>query len=177
MAEITSFGNTLRLARERRGLSQEEAAKALCLNVEVINALECEQFDKLPSPVFVRGYIKNYASLLRLTINEPSSKASVAVKDTESSSPHQKRRIEPLLFFGKPSFKVVNYLVMIILAVLVFVWWHERHHAVEKTDATHSIINMSDEIIPFKREQSSAPLFPIKEKQSLMKEVFPGWPL
>ena len=59
MTETNSFGNKLRLARERRGLSQEEAAKALCLNVDVINALECEQFDKLPSAVFFFFYIKN----------------------------------------------------------------------------------------------------------------------
>ncbi|HEV2613924.1 MAG TPA: helix-turn-helix domain-containing protein [Gammaproteobacteria bacterium] len=176
MAEINSFGDKLRLARERRGLSQEEAAKALCLNVEVINALECEQFDKLPSAVFVRGYIKNYASLLRLTINEPSRASTSSASPTVSPTPETKQfGLLPLL--GRIFLKLLNYVVIITLAVLVFIWWHERHHAIEKNDATRSIISMSVEEVPFGRIKSNEILLPIVKKDDLMQDIFPGWPL
>ncbi|MDX2165333.1 MAG: helix-turn-helix domain-containing protein [Gammaproteobacteria bacterium] len=177
MTETNSFGNKLRLARERRGLSQEEAAKALCLNVEVINALECEQFDKLPSPVFVRGYIKNYANLLRLTINEKPSKPSAHVVAAPVSSTHEKKVANRLSMLGYFPAKIFNYVIALVLVALVFVWWHERRHAIEKIDTTGSIINMSIEKIPFQRQQSLKSLLPIKPDKDLMKEVFPGWPL
>ena len=177
MAEINSFGETLRLARERRGLSQEEAAKSLCLNVEVINALECEQFDKLPSAVFVRGYIKNYANLLRLTINEPSRESTRSVS-TSVSHPQEAKHFELLPLLGRIFLKLLNYIVIITLAALVFIWWHERHHAIEKNDTTRSIISMSVEENPFPREKkSNERLLPLVKKQELMRGIFPGWPL
>jgi cytoskeletal protein RodZ len=177
MTEITSFGDKLRLARERRGLSQEEAAKSLCLNVEIINALETEQFDKLPSAVFVRGYIKNYASLLRLTINEPPH-SSVTERTVSSSASTKRGPSEFILlpFLGNIFLKLLNYIVVIMLMALVFIWWHERRHAVEKVDTTHSIINMSVEKIPFERI-SSRNLLPRIKNDDLMRDVFPGWPL
>lgn len=175
MTEITSFGNKLRLARERRGLSQEEAAKSLCLNVDIINALECEQFDKLPSAVFVRGYIKNYASLLRLTINEPSP-ASVSSVSASIAHQHEMKHFEFLPFLTQFFLKLLNYIVVIALAVLVFIWWHERRHAIEKIDATRSIINMSVEKVPFER-LSPHNLLPNIKNDDLMHNIFPGWPL
>lgn len=175
MTEINSFGNKLRLARERRGLSQEEAAKSLCLNVEVINALECEQFDKLPAAVFVRGYIKNYASLLRLTINEASS---VPTNETVLAAAHkpETKKVEWLPFLGHFFLKILNYLVVITLIVLVFIWWHERRHAVEKSDTTRSIISMSIQKVPFERVHPHV-LLPRIEDDDLIRDVFPGWPL
>ncbi len=179
MSETISFGNKLRLARERRGLSQEEAAKSLCLNTEIINALENEQFDKLPSAVFVRGYIKNYANLLRLTINEQparstSTSTSSTPPETTSREKSTANHFSLLSFF---SVKSINYIVVLVLTALVFIWWYEQRHAIEKTDSTRSIINMSVEKIPFQRAKPTVPLLPLQLKQDLMKDVFPGWPL
>lgn len=175
MTDINSFGNKLRLARERRGLSQEEAAKSLCLNVDVINALECEQFDKLPSAVFVRGYIKNYANLLRLTINEASS-PSANTTTLAVTHKQEAKKIEWLSFLSHFFLKMLNYLVVLTLIVLVFIWWHERRHAIEKGDTTGSIINMSIEKVPFERVQAHVLLPRIKD-DDLIRDVFPGWPL
>jgi len=178
MTEIHSFGDKLRLARERRGLSQEEAAKSLCLNVEIINALECEQFDKLPSAVFVRGYIKNYASLLRLTVNDPSLVSASSVNSAKSSAPVKQfsSRFKWVPLLKDIFLRALNYVVVILLSVLVFIWWHERRHAVEKIDTTRSIINMSVEKIPFER-LSDHGLLPVVKNNDLIEDVFPGWPL
>lgn len=58
------IGPTLRKSREALGLDINQAAEAVHLDVSVIVALENDDFDSLPSRVFVRGYIRNYVKLL-----------------------------------------------------------------------------------------------------------------
>jgi cytoskeleton protein RodZ len=58
------IGATLRLARERRGVTQLQAAEQLRVDVAVIAALEEERFDRLGAPVFARGHLHRYAQFL-----------------------------------------------------------------------------------------------------------------
>jgi cytoskeleton protein RodZ len=60
----TGTGNELRDARIRAGLSEQEVAKELRLDTDTIRYLEEEDYERLPAPAFVRGYLRNYASLL-----------------------------------------------------------------------------------------------------------------
>ena len=60
------IGSTLCKSREVKGLTVEQAAEAIHLPVHVIIAMENDDFDSLPSKVFVRGYIRNYVKLLEL---------------------------------------------------------------------------------------------------------------
>ena len=49
--------------REDAGFSTSQLADAMCLSEEVILNLENEEFDQLPEPPYVRGYLRNYAKL------------------------------------------------------------------------------------------------------------------
>ena len=60
------IGSTLCKSREVKGLTVEQAAEAIHLPVHVIIAMENDDFDSLPSKVFVHGYIRNYVKLLEL---------------------------------------------------------------------------------------------------------------
>lgn len=55
---MIEFGNTLRSAREQKGLSLEQIAEATHISRSRIEALENEQFDCFAAPIYVRGYIK-----------------------------------------------------------------------------------------------------------------------
>jgi len=44
-------------------LGHEQVSEALCLPVSSVKALENEEFDKLPEPPYVRGYLRTYARL------------------------------------------------------------------------------------------------------------------
>ncbi|GEM_PF-1232349 len=57
-------GAYLRHAREQKRLSIQHVADRLYLDTGVIQALENDDYDKLPSAIFVRGYLRNYAKLL-----------------------------------------------------------------------------------------------------------------
>jgi cytoskeleton protein RodZ len=58
-------GARLRGARERAGLSPIEAAERLHLDTVVLHALEADRFEQLGAPVYVRGYIRHYADLVK----------------------------------------------------------------------------------------------------------------
>lgn len=62
----------LRLGQARRALNLTTAdvARRLKLSVWQIEALESGQYQQLPGPIFVRGFIRNYARLLNLDADE-----------------------------------------------------------------------------------------------------------
>jgi cytoskeleton protein RodZ len=60
-----SYGQELRTARERSGLSLQAVADALHLDPRLIEAIEGEEQNSLPAPAYVRGYIRAYAQLVR----------------------------------------------------------------------------------------------------------------
>lgn len=67
MHEPVSFGQQLMLAREKAGLTLDEAARALNLHEHTVEAIEDSDLDKLPPVAFVKGYIRTYAKLLGLS--------------------------------------------------------------------------------------------------------------
>ncbi len=65
--EPAAFGQQLMLAREKAGMSIDEAARALNLKEEIVEAIEDSALDKLPPVTFVQGYIHIYATLVALS--------------------------------------------------------------------------------------------------------------
>ena len=61
-----STGSLLRAARSDRGMSIEEVSRQLRLSVRQITALEEDDYDKLSSTTFLRGFVRNYAKLLQM---------------------------------------------------------------------------------------------------------------
>ena len=64
--ENSGVGQALASAREAKGLTQADVAEKLKLTTRQIEALESEEFSKLPAAVFVRGFIRNYARIVDL---------------------------------------------------------------------------------------------------------------
>lgn len=63
---VQSAGQLLRAARMERGMSIEDAARQLRLSVRQIMALEEGDYGKLPSGMFLRGFMRNYARLVQI---------------------------------------------------------------------------------------------------------------
>lgn len=61
---LPSVGSILRVAREGRGLQTAEIAQALKLGQRQVEALERDEWDGLPGPTFIRGFVRNYARLV-----------------------------------------------------------------------------------------------------------------
>lgn len=68
-AEVNySFGQRLSSARRALNLTQEQVAADLRLNVGLINALEEEDYSSLPAHMYIAGYLRNYARLLKIPV-------------------------------------------------------------------------------------------------------------
>jgi cytoskeleton protein RodZ len=59
-------GNLLRAEREALGVTVREVADTLNLSITIVQALEADDYKRLPGTVFARGYIRAYARLLDL---------------------------------------------------------------------------------------------------------------
>jgi cytoskeleton protein RodZ len=60
-------GALLRLERERRGFSVQQAAEDLHLDAWLIEAIEADRFNVLGAPVYAKGHLRKYALLLGLS--------------------------------------------------------------------------------------------------------------
>lgn len=67
---VTSAGKILAEKRIAWGLSIQDVASNLNLGPETIEALEADNYENLPGTTFVKGYIRAYARLLKLDVED-----------------------------------------------------------------------------------------------------------
>ena len=87
--ESTGPGEALRRARELQGLSVQQAAERLNLDVVAVEALESDRFEALGAPVFAKGHLRRYAGLLGLQSDE------VLASYDRSPAPHGQPTLVP----------------------------------------------------------------------------------
>ena len=87
-----SPGRILRSAREALGLSRREIAEALNLLESTVIAIEEDDTARQPELVFLRGYVRNYAKLLRL---DPEPLVGALVIERAPKTPVAPVRPEP----------------------------------------------------------------------------------
>jgi cytoskeleton protein RodZ len=65
-----SIGTQLRQAREEQSLNLDQVAQETHIRMRYLEALEADQFDLLPSPAQVRGFLRIYCDYLKLDSRE-----------------------------------------------------------------------------------------------------------
>ncbi len=58
---MSTFGETLRKEREKRGVTLESVSEGTKIGTRFLRALEAGQFDQLPGGVFNKGFVRAYA--------------------------------------------------------------------------------------------------------------------
>ena len=61
-----SLGQTLRAAREAKGITTSELAARTHLLIQIVEGLENEDFRRIPAPIYGRGFIKLYCETVGL---------------------------------------------------------------------------------------------------------------
>ena len=64
------LGSLLTRAREARGLTLEDAERDTRISRRYLQALEAEQFEVIPAPVYARGFLRSYSQYLGLDPQE-----------------------------------------------------------------------------------------------------------
>jgi cytoskeleton protein RodZ len=86
-----SIGSKLHQAREEQSLSLDQVAQATRIRLHYLEALEADQFDKLPSTAQLRGFLRAYADYLKLD----SSELILELDGASPTTPPQPVSVEP----------------------------------------------------------------------------------
>lgn len=94
-----TIGKLIKSKREERGLSLKVISQQTKIHIGLLENLEADQFDKLPSKTYVRGFIKSTAKILQLdqdfalhlldmayAQNEPKTKQATPNKEMRSET-------------------------------------------------------------------------------------------
>lgn len=66
---MVSVGDQLRLARETQGLGMPEIVEQTKMKTDQVHALENGEWSAFAAPVYTRGFVRNYATLLKLDVD------------------------------------------------------------------------------------------------------------
>ncbi|MDK0988244.1 helix-turn-helix domain-containing protein [Pseudomonas aeruginosa] len=168
-------GETLRQAREQKGLSLSQVAGQLNLTENSLRQLENGAFDKLPGHTFSRGYIRAYAKLMGLDQAELVNSFDHFTGTNASGSTVQSlgRVAEPVRL-SRNVLRIVSLLLLALLIGFGYFWWQEHsartpetaglsleHVEVESADGTteiHTLDEPEDQaVIEAQKEGEQAP--------------------
>ncbi len=120
-------GSRLRQARLSKGLEMSRVAAQLHLSEAMVEALERDDYDSLPSPVFVRGYLRNYTRLLGIDSQSVLDDFERLVPADGDGSPLvQSAKMTTDVESSHPLMRILTWLMVILLIGLVVVWWQGR---------------------------------------------------
>ena|SRR5579863_9482571 len=86
-----NFGERLKRERELREVSAEELTKATRISARFLDALENEQWDKLPGGVFGRGFVRTIARYLGLSEESLLAEYDLARGEVKTEAPVSRR--------------------------------------------------------------------------------------
>ena len=121
---LASPGVRLRAAREAHGLSIEEVADRLRLNVALVLAMEEDRLGLLGAPVFARGHLRNYAVLVGAPEREimaacdPADVAEPTFLPALERAPKARPRTRRLWILG--------FAVLAVAVAAAMAWWMTR---------------------------------------------------
>ena len=154
------IGKLLRDAREAKGIAIEDLAEKLHLLTDVVRGIEQCDFEEMPSRVFVRGYVRNYARLVGLNAQEMLDKFDQAHPEDLS---HLQIDKTPHLPTDSPVASrfagVVTWVTVLAIVILFVVWWYDYLTREEAQESTAEQAVVTKEVIA----QSPVELAPLAE--------------
>lgn len=129
-------GGALRAARIARDLSTQAIAKQLRLGNAQIEALENNQFSALPEPTIVKGFIRNYAKLLKI----PAEPILAAYAELMPKTDQYAFALGPginMKMSDNTKLGSARYLLFTLLLLLILGVWFFYQHYIQKPDAVN----------------------------------------
>jgi len=119
-----TVGQFLRKEREKRNVSLDAVAKVTRITKENLEALEKDDFQVISAPVFVRGFLRNYATFLGLDPKEvvgryDSQTDLVPIPEEEEPPPPPPKE-------EKPIFKTLLFLSILLVGVVFSFYYYKK---------------------------------------------------
>lgn len=112
-----TIGDKLRRTRKNFGFSLEQIAHQIKIKKEYLHCLESGQYNQLPSPLFIKNYLKKYSEFLHLnwfTMERLLAKEMIIYKEKHPASPPMKYSHKALVI---PRVIIVLLIVFVLVAL------------------------------------------------------------
>ena len=142
-----TIGEVLRLARINQGLSLEELHRKTDIQLDLLEAMESDDFDKLPSNFYARSFLRKYAWAVELDEN-----IVLDAYDSGSMITYEEVDVDEIELSGrrrsnrkKNSFLPLFYFVLFSLSILIFVtyyvWNYIQTQPTASSAASYSVVS------------------------------------
>ena len=142
-----TIGEVLRLARINQGLSLEELHRKTDIQLDLLEALETDDFDKLPSTFYARSFLRKYAWAVEL-----DEHIVLDAYDSGSMITYEEVDVDEIQLSGrrrsirkKNSFLPLFYFVLLSLSILIFVtyyvWNYIQTQPTAPATASYSVVS------------------------------------
>lgn len=122
-----TIGEVLRLARINQGFSLDELQQKTEIQLEMIKAMETDDFDQLPSPFYARSFLRKYAWAVeldeRIVLDAYDSGSMITYDevDVDEEELSGRRRTSKK---NRASFLPLFYFILFALSILIFVTYY-----------------------------------------------------
>ncbi|MDU2560152.1 MAG: cytoskeleton protein RodZ [Streptococcus mitis] len=122
-----TIGEVLRLARTNQGLTLEELHKKTEIQLDMLEAMEADDFDQLPSPFYTRSFLRKYAWAVeldeRIVLDAYDSGTMITYEevDVDEDELTGRRRSSKK---NKASFLPLFYFILFALSIVIFVTYY-----------------------------------------------------
>ena len=122
-----TIGEVLRLARTNQGLTLEELHKKTEIQLDMLEAMEADDFDQLPSPFYTRSFLRKYAWAVeldeRIVLDAYDSGSMITYEevDVDEDELTGRRRSSKK---NKASFLPLFYFILFALSIVIFVTYY-----------------------------------------------------
>lgn len=128
-AETLTVGDCLRRRREEMGISLKEIGLRLGVKIEYLESLENGEYENLPPQVYVRGFLKSYASLLGIdavqAVKMYNREVTFMERDLLEDKKEKKEKIRLRSFIVITPKLVTVFLSVAIFSVLFYYLYHQ----------------------------------------------------
>ena len=122
-----TIGEVLRLARTNQELTLEELHKKTEIQLDMLEAMEDDNFDQLPSPFYTRSFLRKYAWAVeldeRIVLDAYDSGSMITYEevDVDEDELTGRRRSSKK---NKASFLPLFYFILFALSIVIFVTYY-----------------------------------------------------
>lgn len=130
------IGEILKDARQKTGLSLKMVAKHISVNKKYLEAIEKDDWEKLPGEIYAKNFLKKYCNFLKMNQNELNidwEKISCFKHKNHKESFTKKTRIFDFLNLPK-TLRIILIAIITLIIVIYLIWQiNEIIHAPEIT--------------------------------------------
>jgi cytoskeleton protein RodZ len=128
---VFEIGDTLREARSRKGLSLRDVEDATKIRLRYLQALENDDFEMIPGPTFVKGFMRTYGAFLGLDadllVNEYRSRYERAVEPQKVLTTRPQSLRTRSARRRPPSTLLVAIIAVLVILVLAWIGWGNKN--------------------------------------------------